>query len=66
MARVFLSHTGSDDAIAIEVHRWLLECGHEVFLDHNLRDGVRELWAADRDFSYFPALRTLNPLVASA
>jgi hypothetical protein len=25
---------------------------------------VRELWTADRDFGRFPALRTVNPLVA--
>jgi toxin-antitoxin system PIN domain toxin len=25
--------------------------------------GVRELWTADRDFSRFPALRTVNPLI---
>jgi predicted nucleic acid-binding protein len=25
--------------------------------------GVRELWSADRDFSRFPSLRTVNPLV---
>ncbi len=29
-----------------------------ICLDH----GVRELWTADRDFSFFPALRTRNPL----
>lgn len=28
-----------------------------------LEHGVSELWSADRDFSYFPALRTRNPLV---
>lgn len=28
-----------------------------------LGHGVRELWTADRDFSYFPELRTRNPLV---
>ena len=28
-----------------------------------LGHGVSELWTADRDFSYFPALRTRNPLV---
>ncbi len=28
-------------------------------LDH----GVEELWSADRDFTYFPALRTRNPLI---
>ena len=25
--------------------------------------GISELWTADRDFGYFPALRTRNPLV---
>lgn len=29
-----------------------------------LTHGVSELWTADRDFSYFPELRTRNPLVA--
>lgn len=29
-----------------------------------LGHGITELWTADRDFSYFPELRTLNPLVA--
>jgi toxin-antitoxin system PIN domain toxin len=28
-----------------------------------LANGVRELWSADRDFSRFPALRAVNPLV---
>lgn len=28
-----------------------------------LSHGVTELWTADRDFSYFPELRTRNPLV---
>ncbi|MGC0252358.1 type II toxin-antitoxin system VapC family toxin [Pseudactinotalea sp. Z1748] len=28
-----------------------------------LSHGVRELWSADRDFSWFPALRVVNPLV---
>jgi len=27
-----------------------------------LAHGVSELWTADRDFSYFPRLRTHNPL----
>lgn len=26
--------------------------------------GVRELWSADRDFSRFPVLKTVNPLIA--
>jgi toxin-antitoxin system PIN domain toxin len=29
-----------------------------------LQHGVRELWTADRDFGRFPALKTVNPLVA--
>ncbi|WP_105566942.1 TA system VapC family ribonuclease toxin [Microbacterium halophytorum] len=28
-----------------------------------LSHGVSELWTADRDFSYFPALSTRNPLI---
>ncbi len=32
-----------------------------ICLDH----GVDELWTADRDFSYFPALTTRNPLVST-
>jgi hypothetical protein len=28
-----------------------------------LQHGVRELWTADLDFSRFPQLRTVNPLV---
>lgn len=33
-----------------------------ICLDH----GGRELWSADRDFSYFPRLRTRNPLVRTS
>ena len=40
MARVFVSHASEDRALAGEVHRWLVEAGHEVFLDQDLRDGV--------------------------
>lgn len=29
-----------------------------------LSHGVRELWSADRDFSWFPRLRVINPLTA--
>jgi len=28
-----------------------------------LQHGVRELWTADRDFSRFPQVKTLNPLL---
>jgi predicted nucleic acid-binding protein len=31
-----------------------------------LSHGVSELWTADRDFSYFPALHARNPLVGSS
>ena len=40
MAKVFISHASEDRALAGEVHRWLVEAGHEVFLDQDLRDGV--------------------------
>jgi len=29
----------------------------------SLQHGVRELWSADRDFSLFPKLKVVNPLV---
>ena len=31
-----------------------------------LHHGVNELWSADRDFSAFPQLRVINPLVTAA
>lgn len=40
MAKVFVSHASEDRALAGEVHRWLVEAGHEVFLDQDLRDGI--------------------------
>ncbi|MGH3804223.1 MAG: toll/interleukin-1 receptor domain-containing protein, partial [Pseudonocardiaceae bacterium] len=40
MARVFVSHASEDIALACELHRWLVEAGHEVFLDRDLRDGI--------------------------
>lgn len=40
MARVFVSHAGEDSAPAGRLHRWLVDAGHEVFLAHDLRDGV--------------------------
>jgi hypothetical protein len=46
VARVFVSHAGEDLALAGEVHRWLVEDGHEAFLDQDLHDGlvVGEEW----------------------
>ena len=46
MARVFVSHAGKDRVLACEVHEWLIETGHEVFLDQDVRDGIAlgELW----------------------
>jgi hypothetical protein len=41
MARVFVSHSGKDAALAGEVHRWLVDDGHESFLDQDLYDGIR-------------------------
>ncbi|MGQ0779015.1 MAG: toll/interleukin-1 receptor domain-containing protein, partial [Pseudonocardiales bacterium] len=40
MARVFISHASEDLALAGELHRWLVDDGHEVFLDQDLRDGI--------------------------
>nr|WP_261326261.1 TIR domain-containing protein [Modestobacter marinus] len=41
MARVFVSHSGEDTALAGEVHRWLIDDGHDVFLDQDLDGGIR-------------------------
>src|SRR3954466_4641058 len=40
MARVFISHSGKDAALAGEMHRWLVEDGHDVFLDRDLDTGI--------------------------
>jgi hypothetical protein len=37
---VFVSHASEDAVLAGEVHRWLRDDAHEVFLDRDLRDGV--------------------------
>ncbi|MGH3621856.1 MAG: toll/interleukin-1 receptor domain-containing protein [Sciscionella sp.] len=46
MARVFVSHASDDRVLAGELYGWLVQAGHEVFLDQNLRDGlaVGEEW----------------------
>ena len=48
MARVYLSHSTSDAELADRLRRWLVEDGHEVFLDHDLKAGIRagEMWQA--------------------
>jgi hypothetical protein len=40
MARVFVSHSSKDAALAAEVHRWLIDDDHEAFLDQDLSDGI--------------------------
>ena len=40
MAKVFVSHASEDLGFAEEVHGWLVDDGHEVFLDRDLRDGI--------------------------
>ena len=41
MANVFISHTGADIGWAEQIHQWLLEDAHKVFLDSDQGDGVR-------------------------
>lgn len=41
MARVYISHAGNDRESTDDVHRWLVEDRHDVFLDQDLRDGIR-------------------------
>ena len=40
MARVFVSHSGADAALADELHRWLTDGSHQVFLDQHPHDGI--------------------------
>jgi hypothetical protein len=40
MAKVFISHASKGDVAAQLVHGWLVEDGHQVFLDHDLLDGI--------------------------
>jgi WD40 repeat protein len=40
MARVFVSHASADRRVAADLHRLLVEFGHEVFLDTDRRDGI--------------------------
>ena len=40
VARVFVSYASKDLALSYEVHGWLVEAGHEVFLDQDPRDGI--------------------------
>ncbi|MGH3771750.1 MAG: toll/interleukin-1 receptor domain-containing protein [Pseudonocardiaceae bacterium] len=40
VARVFISHASEDSALSGELHRWLDEAGHELFLAQDLRDGI--------------------------
>ena len=48
VTRVFVSHAADDSGLAIQVHSWLVEDGHEAFLDRDLRDGIAvgEDWQA--------------------
>ena len=40
MANVFISHTSADIGWAEQIHQWLCEDGHKVFLDSDQDDGV--------------------------
>ncbi|AGB26727.1 WD40 repeat-containing protein (plasmid) [Mycobacterium sp. JS623] len=40
MANVFISHTGADIVWARQIHKWLSEDRHDVFLDVDQHDGV--------------------------
>lgn len=55
--RVLSDLLGQSGAVGPKVHDARIAA---ICLAH----GVTELWSADRDFSYFPQLRTRNPLVS--
>ena len=35
-----MSHASEDHVVAAELHQWLVDDGHDVFLDQDLRDGI--------------------------
>src|SRR4051794_16430526 len=41
MARVFISYSHTDAEVAGRVAGWLVDAGHEVFLDHDVDSGIR-------------------------
>ena len=40
MAKVFVSHASADAPLAAEIHGWLVEVGHEAFLDTDAEHGL--------------------------
>ena len=40
MVRVFVSHSSEDATESDRIRSWLVDDGHEVFLDHDLRHGI--------------------------
>ena len=40
LARVFVSYASEDHLVAAQLHQWLVDDGHDVFLDQDLRDGI--------------------------
>ena len=40
MANVFISHCSADKSWAEQIHQWLSEDGHKVFLDSDKDDGI--------------------------
>lgn len=40
VARVFVSYARDDGVVAGQLHEWLVDDGHEVFLAQDLRDGI--------------------------
>jgi hypothetical protein len=40
VARVFVSHASEDHLVAAQLHQWLVDDGHDVFLDQDPRDGI--------------------------
>ncbi|MBW0008862.1 MAG: toll/interleukin-1 receptor domain-containing protein, partial [Pseudonocardiales bacterium] len=40
MARVFISYASEDRECVGHLHQWLVDEGHEMFLDRDLRDGI--------------------------
>jgi hypothetical protein len=61
VARVFVSHASQDRVLAAELHEWLADDGHDVFLDRDLHDGIS--LGEEREQRLYERLRWADAMV---
>jgi type II secretory pathway predicted ATPase ExeA len=62
VAHIFISYATSDRPVAYEVSSWLRPAGHELFLAHDLRDGVNV--GEDWEQRLYHELRQVDAVIA--